>query len=170
MIVVPEPSWDTRCRKKRQIFDISTWFEVFSTYTLVLSSRFPEFLPNLVSYQLIIVKLSKHFRYPSWLYYDVEYCKLASANRIWDWSQTNLELFALAFTGQAVSLSWCPICQVEGDHTYDSPRYVANPAARSLDQAPTGKPHGSSPSKMTSPRPLHPIQQKCRHLPIWQCM
>ena len=86
VVVVPELSWDTRRRKKRQIVDIATWIEVFSIYILVLSSRFPEFLPNLISYQLTIVKLSKRFRYPSWLYYDVEYRKWAAANRIQDWS------------------------------------------------------------------------------------
>lgn len=135
--MVPEPSRDTGRRKKCQIFDIATWVKVFSTYTLVLSSCFPEVVPNLMLYQLTIVKLSKRFHYPSWLYYNVEYRKWASANQIQDWSQTNLELFTLAFTGQAVSLSWCPVCQVEGDHTYDCPCYVANPAAtttRSLDQ------------------------------------
>lgn len=135
--MVPEPSRDTGRRKKCQIFDTATWVKVFSTYTLVLSSCFPEVVPNLVLYQLTIVKLSKRLHYPSWLYYNVEYRKWASANQIRDWSQTNLELFTLAFTGQAVSLSWRPVCQVEGDHTYDCPCYVANPAAtttRSLDQ------------------------------------
>ena len=161
MVVVPESSWDTRRRKKRQIFDIATWVEVFSTYTLVLSSRFPESLPNLVSYQLTIVKLSKRFRYPSWLYYDVEYRKWASANHIRDWSQTNSELFALAFTGQAVSLSWCPVCQVEGDHTYDCPRYVATQAAttsRSLDQQ---APRRQLPSLMDPPPAKRPPLAHC---------
>ena len=124
VVIIPESSWDTRRWKKRQITDIATWVEVFSTYILVLSTQFPEYLPELVAYQLSIVKLSKRFRYPSWLFYDVEYRKWAAANRIKTWSKTNSELFALAFTGQAVGITWCPVCQVKGgDHMYDCPRY-----------------------------------------------
>ena len=127
VVIIPESSWDTRRRKKRQITDIATWVEVFSTYILVLSTQFPEYWPELVAYQLSIVKLSKRFRYPSWLFYDAEYRKWAAVNHIKTWSKTNSELFALAFTGQAVGVTWCPVCQVEGgDHTYDCPRYPSN--------------------------------------------
>ena len=42
---------------------------------LVLGSQFPEALPDLVSFELLIVKHSKRFRYPSWVFYDVEYRK-----------------------------------------------------------------------------------------------
>ena len=102
--------------------------EVYSTYVLALSKKFPEALPNLVSYQLFIVKHSKRFRYPSWLFYDVEYRKWAAVNRIRNWSSTNSELYSLAFTGQAVGINWCPICQVEGgNHTYDCPQFPSLP-------------------------------------------
>ena len=123
IVVLPESSWDTRRRKKRQIPDLATWVEVFTTYLLVLSSRFPETLRDLISYQLFIVKHSKRFRYPSWLFYDVEYRKWAAVNHIKNWSITNPELYSLAFTGQALAINWCPICQVEGgNHTYDCPQ------------------------------------------------
>ena len=113
-------------------------------YTLVLGSLFPEYLPYLVSYQLTIVKLSKRFRYPSWPFYDVEFRKWAATNGIKDWSKSNSELFALAFTGQAAS-TWCPICQVEGDHTYDCPgtsfpEQVQRKAIPSLMQPPPKRP------------------------------
>lgn len=59
IVVLPESSWDTRRRKRRQIPDLVTWVEVFTTYLLVLSSRFPETLRDLISYQFFIVKHSK---------------------------------------------------------------------------------------------------------------
>ena len=120
IIVLPESSWDTRRRKKRQIPDLATWVEVFTTYLLALSSRFPEMLRDLITYQLFIVKHSKRFKYPSWLFYDEEYRKWAAANNIRNWSITNSELYSLAFTGQALAIKWCPVCQVEGgNHTYE---------------------------------------------------
>ena len=109
MVVFPESSWETRRQRKRQITDIATWVEVYATYVLVLGSQFPEALLDLVSYELFIVKHSKRFRYPSWLFYDVEYRKWAAIHHIRNWSTTNPEVY---------SLDWCPICQVEGgNHT-----------------------------------------------------
>ena len=67
----------------------------------------------------------------------------------------------LAFTGQAVSLSWCPICQVEGDHTYDCPRYVATQAAttsRPLDQQ---APRRQLPSLIDPPPAKRPPPAHC---------
>ena len=63
--------------------------------------------------------IAKRFKYPSWLFYDVEYRKWAAIHHIRNWSTTNPELYSLAFTGQALAINWCPICQVEGsNHTY----------------------------------------------------
>ena len=155
VLVIPESSWDTRRRKKRQITDIATWIEVFSTYTLVLVSLFPEYLPHLVSYQLTIVKLSKWFRYPSWLYYNLEFRKWAATNCIKDWSKSNSELFALAFRG--ASLTWCPICQVEGEHTYDCPRFLASTPSPTL---PEQLPRKTIPN-LLQPQPKCPAPAHC---------
>ena len=96
------------------------WKSMLHMYVLVLGSQFPETLPDLVSSELFIVKHSKRFRYPSRLLYDVEYRKWAAIHHIRNRSTTNSELYSLAFTGQALAINWCPICQVEGgNHTYD---------------------------------------------------
>ena len=125
VVVLPESSWDMRRRKKCQISDIATWVEVYSTYILVLSTVFPEDLLNLVSYQLFIVK--------QWMIQipilAILWCrKWAAVNHIRNWSSTNSELYSLAFTGQAVAINWCPVCQIEGgNHTYDGPQFPSPP-------------------------------------------
>ena len=70
---------------------------------LVLGSQFPEALPDLVSFELLIVKHSKRFRYPSWVFYDVEYRKWVAKHHIRNWSTTNPELYSIAFTGKALA-------------------------------------------------------------------
>ncbi len=118
IFLFPQRSWEKR---KRQIIDIATWVQLYSTYILILSSRHPQALPELIAYQLFIVKAAKKFRYPSWLYYDTEYRKWAATTH---WSTINTQLYSLAFTGQGNPVSWCPICQVDGgNHTFDCPRY-----------------------------------------------
>ncbi len=112
--------------QKRQIIDIAPWVQLYCTYILILSSRHPQVLPELIPYQLFIVKAAKiktkkKFRYPSWLYYDTEFRKWAATTHRQEWSTINTQLYSLAFTGQGNPVSWC---QVDGgNHTFDCPRY-----------------------------------------------
>ena len=72
---------------------------------LVISSHFPEALPDLIAYQLLIVKQAKQFRYPSWLSYDIEFRKWAAATKTKAWAHINSEIYTLAFTGQGTMVS-----------------------------------------------------------------
>ncbi len=74
IVLFPQRSWEAQKKRKRQIPDIAT----YSTYMLILSSKHPQALPELISYQLFMVKAAKKFRYPSWLYYDTEFRKWAA--------------------------------------------------------------------------------------------
>ncbi len=124
LILVPQRTWESQKKRKRQIADIATWVQLYSTYMLILSSKHPQALPELISHQLFIVKAAMKFEYPSWLYYDTEYRKWAAATQHHQWSHINTQLYSLAFTGQGNPVSWCPVCQVDGgQHTFDCPRY-----------------------------------------------
>lgn len=81
IVLLQESAYETNHRKKRQIPDIATWVQVYSTYMLVLASKFPDSLPELIAYQLFIVQHSTKFRYPSWLHYDTEFRQWAAANK-----------------------------------------------------------------------------------------
>ncbi len=103
---------------------------------LVLASKFPESLPELIAYQLLIVQHSIKFRYPSWLHYDTEFRQWAAVYHHKKWSQINPQIYALAFTGQGTSVSWCPMCQVDGgNHTYDCPRFATPLSGAHLRQS-----------------------------------
>ena len=59
LVILPESAYSTQRRKRRQIADIATWVQVYSTYMLVLASTFPDQLPELIAYQLLIVQHSR---------------------------------------------------------------------------------------------------------------
>ena len=125
-VILPESTYETQRKKKRQIPDIATWIQVYSIYFLAMASHFKEMVPELIAYQLCIVQHSKRFEYPSWLHYDVEFRQWAAATKFMQWSQIHPQFYAFAFTSQGRASSWCPICQVDGgNHTYDCPKYSA---------------------------------------------
>ncbi len=130
------------------------WVQLYSTYMLILSSKHPQALPELISYQLFMVKAAKKFRYPSWLYYDTEFRKWATTTtHCQEWSTINTQLYSLTFTGQGNSVSWCPICQVDGgNHTFDCPRYPI-PTDPLPPQHPPSHPRPLLPSAPKRPRP-----------------
>ena len=123
LVLVYQATWETQRHKKRQIKHISSWIHVYSIYMLVTASRQPQFLPELVAYQLFIVQNAHKFQYPSWQYYDIAFRKWAAINN--KWSQMNNNLYSRAFAGQGLGLAWYRICHVEGgNHTYDCPSYL----------------------------------------------
>ncbi len=145
LVVLPESAYATHRRKKRQIPDIATWVQVYSTYTLILGSAFPNQLPELIAYQLLIVQHSIKFQYPSWLRYDVDFRQWAASNGFHSWSQIHPQFYAFAFTAQGKANTWCPICYTDGgNHTYDCPKFAIPPTPApsrpSLLQQPTFRP------------------------------
>jgi hypothetical protein len=147
-------------RKKRQIADIATWVQVFSSYMLVLSTKYPEALPELISYQLLIVQHSQKFRYPSWLRYDIDFRTWAAQTGTRTWSQINPQCYALAFTGQGSSSQWCPICFIDGGtHTIDCPNFTLAthldpqlPSVQSPTRPPLRRPLLAPPSQLPAPK------------------
>ena len=95
---------------------------------LVLATKHPEALPELIAYQLLIVQHSQKFRYPSWLRYDIDFCTWAAQTGTRTWSHINPQCYALAFTGQGSSSQWCPICFIDGrTHTVYCPNFNLSP-------------------------------------------
>ena len=110
-------------------------------------------LPELIAYQLFIVKAAKKFRYPSWLYYDTEFRKWSATTHCQEWSTINTQLYSLTFTGQGNPVSWCPICQVDGrNHTFDCPQYPI-PTDPFPPQHPPSHPRPLMPPAPKRPRP-----------------
>lgn len=75
---------------------------------LVLGSAFPDQLPELIAYQLLIVKHSVKFDYPSWLRYNVDFRQWAASTGFHSWSQIHPQFYAFAFTAQGRATTCAP--------------------------------------------------------------
>ena len=132
---------------------------------LALSTKFPESLPELIAYQLIIVQHSQKFRYPSsWLHYDIEFHHWAAQSKSRKWSEINPQCYALAFTGQGSTFFWCPICQVDrGSHAVDCPWF--SPLSYNQQPAPALQPLLPSQPLIHNQLPILPPPQQKRPTP-----
>ncbi len=124
VVILPESSYEVHKRKRRQIPDIATWVQVYSTYVLILISKYPDQVTELIAYQLMIVQHGRKFEYLSWLHYDTDFRQWAAANNHTTWLQIHPQLYAFAFTTHSVGSAWCPICHSDGgSHTFDCPKF-----------------------------------------------
>ena len=170
VVILPESSYHNNHRKKRQIKGIATWVQVFSSYMLMLATKHPEALPELIFYQLLIVQHSQRFWYPSWLRYDIDFWTWATPTGTHVRSQINSQCYDLAFTGQGSSSLWYPICFIDGgSHTIDCPNFTL--ATFVLNPKPPGPYKYMPPTTQAAPiyaplatlakaftaRPLHPL-------------
>ena len=146
---------------------------------LVLGSTFPDQLPELIAYQLLIVKHSIKFEYPSWLRYDVDFRQWAASNGFHAWSQIHPQFYAFAFTAQGKATDWCPICYTDGGgHTYDCPKFSPAPnfvpSQPSFPQQPTFRPSlplpplPSGTQRFTDPRPPPPKRPNPEHCILYK--
>ena len=155
VVILLESSYNTHRRKQRQITDIATWVQIFSSYMLVLATKHPEALPELISYQLLIVQHGQKFRYPSWLRYDIDFRTWAAQTKSRNWSQINPQCYALAFTGQGSSSHWCPICFVDGGtHKIDCPNFTLSTPTLTLSSQPPPPQSCQGPTRPPLRRPL----------------
>lgn len=157
VVILPESAYEVHKRKRKQISDIATWVQVYSTYMLILLTKYPDQVTELIAYQLLIVQHSRKFEYPSWLHYDIDFRQWAAATKCTSWSQIHPQLYAFAFTAHGKGSSWCPICHTDGgSHSFDCPKFQAI----GLDPTPQHRlsllPHPSTfpkPLRSTFPQP-----------------
>ena len=125
---------------------------------LVLASSFPEQLPELIAYQLLIVQHSCRFQYPSWLRYDIEFRQWSAQNNFVKWSQIHPQFYAFAFSAQGKATDWCPICYTDSNHhSYDCPKFqLLSPFSRApmLPRSPT-----RFPQPLLSSPPVQPMSE-----------
>ena len=60
--------WMTK--KPRQVTDIFTWMQCFTTYVSVLGPAYPEVIPELMAYAATIIRVSQDFAGLAWQRYD----------------------------------------------------------------------------------------------------
>lgn len=105
---------------KGAIPDVATWTQCFSVYAAVVLTTHPERMSSMLMYMAGISKLSKKFKWPSWLVYDQNFRMEAAETGKTDWSKIDGGIFAQCFTGMALNAeAWCTICK-SVDHVRSS--------------------------------------------------
>lgn len=97
-------------KKPPPVTNILTWTECFASLVSVLSTAYPNYVPEFMAYMSIIIKCSKRFEGSGWFSYDRAFRRQAATIKNLNWSQTDSTLFSLAFTGKAKQMSTCDLC------------------------------------------------------------
>ena len=109
-------------QSKRTIPDFATWSQCFGLYVAVLAAAHPGRLADLMSYQSLIARASKKFRWPSWVIYDLNFRQEAAGSPDQQWAKADPSLYAQCFTGQELSReNWCGRCQGLDHSSADCP-------------------------------------------------
>ena len=120
-------------RSQKHISDLSTWMQCFAIYSAVLLTKYPERAQSLLMYSAVIARLSKKFRWPSWIIYDQYFRQEAADTGKTDWSKIDSSIHTQCFTGMSLSAEgWCSIC-TSMDHTKYTCPY------RTQDESPGSK-------------------------------
>ena len=109
VLVVQATDW---LQSRKIIPDLATWSQCFAVYMAVLTPYQPTRIVDLMAYHTIIAKASLKFKWPSWVVYDQNFRQEVSGNPSQSWARVDPSMYALCFTGQAVSTeNWCTRCQ-----------------------------------------------------------
>ena len=71
---------------------MQSWLQCFAQYVSVLSSKFPEAVPQLMAYMVAIIKASIEFDEGAWIAYDTAYRRPAAATGYKAWLKLNPSL------------------------------------------------------------------------------
>ena len=108
-------------RSKKHIPDLATWMQCFAIYSAVLLTKYPERAQSLLMYSAVIARLSKKFRWLSWIIYGQYFRQEAADTGKTDWSTIDSSIHTQCFTGMSLSAEgWCSIC-TSMDHTIYMP-------------------------------------------------
>ena len=111
---VTEPA--SRCcsnalkRRKTIITDILRWAQCFGALVSVLSTRYPDKVPEFMAYQATIIKCSREFEGLGWLQYDRAYRRQVAMTKEVNWSKVNTTLYNLCLAGKARRIHLCKWC------------------------------------------------------------
>ena len=111
----------------RPVTSIIEWVQCFNVYLSMICRTYPERIPDLLTYQMLIIEASMVYEGNAWLGYDRRFRQAAAANPGTQWSKTDIDLWHLAFTG-AVKRSRCMHC-LSLSHKF----YQCNWASESTD-------------------------------------
>ena len=89
-------------QSKKHIPDLATWMRCFAIYAAVLLTKYPDRAQSLLMYSAIIARLSKKFRWPSWIIYDQYFRQEAADTGKTDWFKIDSSIHAQCFRGMSL--------------------------------------------------------------------
>ena len=99
-------------QSRKTIPDYATWSQCFALYVAVFAAEHPRMLGDLMGYQSLIARVSKKYKWPSWVIYDQNFRQEAASAPDQPLSKADPSLYAQCFTGQERSNeNWCSKCQ-----------------------------------------------------------
>lgn len=105
--------------RRGPVTDILVWVECFASMVAVLSTKYPDKIPQLMAYQRTIVRASKCYIKKRWITYDTCYCRNAAVTKSLDWGQVDFSLYNKTFTGRAIQIDRCKHCFSEHHKSED---------------------------------------------------
>lgn len=136
-------------KKLPPVTNILTWVECYSAFVSVLSSAYPQYVPEFMAYMAIIIKCHKQFEGLSWYKYDRAYRRQAATLKSLQWSKTDSTLFNMAFTGKAKKMLYCEFCFSNNhasnqcpESAYQNPMFTAL-SMQSFIQSPFAQQHNN---------------------------
>ena len=115
------PGMEVTRAAKKSIEDILTWVQCFTTVIAILSTKFPEAVPDLMAYMLSIIWAYQEYEHPKWCNYDEAFRDKAATTGNQKWSVIDSHLYNQTFTGRARKLPVCTHCRASTHHTEGCP-------------------------------------------------
>ena len=113
-------------KRKPRITVYPQWVEAFAVYTAVIAQKYPQAIPDLMAYQ-VLIKEASTLEGARWLSYDQEFQERAAAKKLKHWGERDPNLWAKFFSNTTPGTHTCHYCGGEGHGTEDC-RYVVQQA------------------------------------------
>ena len=113
-------------KRKPRITVYPQWVEAFTVYTAVMAQKYPQAIPDLMAYQ-VLIKEASTLGGARWLSYDREFWERAAAKKLKHWGERDPNLWAKFFSNITPGTHTCHYCGGEG-HVTEECRYVVQQA------------------------------------------
>ena len=91
----------TKAKKKKAFQEIRVWAQCYAVYVAVLAKQFPETVPDMMAYLLLIIQTHWDYEDPAWRKYDEALRDKAAATGNRKWANLDSHLYNKICSGRA---------------------------------------------------------------------
>ena len=103
-------------RRARQVAQLSTWVQCFTTYIAIVAERHPSRVQDMLAYLMLIVREAQRAGGDAWRQYDARFRNFAAVHQSVTWGQPLPFMYASCFMASRAVASPCEHC-LELDHS-----------------------------------------------------